>query len=210
MMRVMNRMVQGRARADGDRHAGAGHAAGRGPHHLRARRCGGLADPGADPAFPAGDGTSGSTDLQARAPSAALPWRRSRIMAKAHRRRHRGRGRRTAPPCCRRAKPPARRSRASATTTGCRSPAIAACAWSRSRRRRQAGRLLRLSGRRRHGGPHRQPDGAQGAPRRDGIPADQPSARLPDLRPGRRMRSAGPGHGLRLRRIRATTKTSAR
>src|SRR3546814_6815714 len=29
--------------------------------------------------------------------------------------------------------------------------------------------------------------------------AHQPSARLPDLRPGRRVRPAGPGHGLRLR-----------
>ena len=35
---------------------------------------------------------------------------------------------------------------------------------------------------------------------RDGVPADQPSARLPDLRPGRRMRPAGPGDGLRRRR----------
>ena len=39
-----------------DRHAGAGDAAGRGPHDLRAGRRGGLADPGPDPAFPAGDG----------------------------------------------------------------------------------------------------------------------------------------------------------
>ncbi len=31
---------------------------------------------------------------------------------------------------------------------------------------------------------------------RDGIPADQPSAGLPDLRSGRRMRSAGSGDGL--------------
>ena len=46
---------------------------------------------------------------------------------------------------------------------------------------------------------HPHADGAQGARRRDGIPADQPSARLPDLRPGRRMRPAGPGHGLRRR-----------
>ena len=40
------------------------------------------------------------------------------------------------------------------------------------------------------------PDGEEGARRRDGVPAHQPSARLPDLRPGRRMRPAGPGHGL--------------
>ena len=35
---------------------------------------------------------------------------------------------------------------------------------------------------------------------RDGVPAHQPPARLPDLRPGRRVRSAGPGDGLRRRR----------
>ncbi len=40
-------------------------------------------------------------------------------------------------------------------------------------------------------------DGAQGPPGRDGVPAHQPPARLPDLRPGRRMRPAGPGDGLR-------------
>ena len=39
-------------------------------------------------------------------------------------------------------------------------------------------------------------DGEEGPRRRDGIPADQPSARLPDLRSGWRMRPAGPGHGL--------------
>ena len=44
-------------------------------------------------------------------------------------------------------------------------------------------------------------DGQEGARRRDGVPADQPSARLPDLRPGRRVRPAGPGDGLRLRRL---------
>ena len=50
----------------------------------------------------------------------------------------------------------------------------------------------------------------QGARRRDGIPADQPSARLPDLRPGRRVRSARPGDGLRRRLQRASPRTSAR
>ena len=40
-------------------------------------------------------------------------------------------------------------------------------------------------------------DGQEGARGGDGVPAHQPPARLPDLRPGRRMRSAGPGHGLR-------------
>ena len=71
----------------------------------------------------------------------------------------------------------------------------------------QAGGVLRL-GRARlparpegraAGGQHQDADGAQGARRGDGVPADQPSARLPDLRPGRRMRPAGPGHGLRRR-----------
>ena len=37
----------------------------------------------------------------------------------------------------------------------------------------------------------------QGAEGRDGVPADQPSARLPDLRPGRRMPAAGPRGRLR-------------
>ena len=46
---------------------------------------------------------------------------------------------------------------------------------------------------------HQHADGQEGARRRDGVPADQPSARLPDLRPGRRVRPAGPGDGLRRR-----------
>ena len=50
------------------------------------------------------------------------------------------------------------------------------------------------------GGEDALADGAQGARRRDGIFAHQPSARLSDLRPGRRMRPAGPIHGLRRRR----------
>ena len=41
-----------------DRHAAGCHQAGRGPHDLRARRRGGLADPGPDPALPAGDRAS--------------------------------------------------------------------------------------------------------------------------------------------------------
>jgi hypothetical protein len=51
---------------------------------------------------------------------------------------------------------------------------------------------------------------AQGARRRDGIPADQPSARLPDLRSGRRMRSAGPGDGLWPRRVPPLQREQAR
>ena len=50
-------------------------------------------------------------------------------------------------------------------------------------------------------------EGAQG---RDGIPADQPPAGLPDLRPGRRVRPAGPGDGLWLRPQPLSTRTSAR
>ena len=38
--------------------------------------------------------------------------------------------------------------------------------------------------------------GQEGARRGDGVPAHQPSPRLSDLRPGRGMRPAGPGHGL--------------
>ena len=53
-------------------------------------------------------------------------------------------------------------------------------------------------------------DGAEGARRRDGVPADQPSARLPDLRPGRRMRPAGPGDGLWRRPLALSPRTSAR
>ena len=45
---------------------------------------------------------------------------------------------------------------------------------------------------------------------RDGVPADQPPARLPDLRPGRRVRPAGPGDGLRRRHQPLSTRTSAR
>ena len=51
---------------------------------------------------------------------------------------------------------------------------------------------------------------AQGARRRDGIPAHQPSARLPDLRSGRRVRSAGPGDGLWPRRVPPLQREQAR
>ena len=44
---------------------------------------------------------------------------------------------------------------------------------------------------------------------RDGVPAHQPSARLPDLRSGRRVRSAGPGDGL-WRRLLALSREQAR
>ena len=51
--------------------------------------------------------------------------------------------------------------------------------------------------------------GDQGAEGRDGVPADQPSARLPDLRPGRRVPAAGPRGRLRRLGARATARTSA-
>ena len=74
----------------------------------------------------------------------------------------------------------------------------------------QAAGELRAARRRRPGDPHRHADGQEGARGGDGVPAHQPPARLPDLRPGRRMRPAGPGDGLWPRLTRATTRTSAR
>ena len=58
----------------------------------------------------------------------------------AHRRRQSRSTFRRNTPCCRPASRPARRFRASASTSGCRSPAIAACAWSRSRAARRSRR----------------------------------------------------------------------
>ena len=138
MMRVMNRMVQGRAELDGDRHAGAGDPAGRGPHDLRAGRCRGVADPGPDPAFPAGDGGAHRALQGARhAGSRPRSWRRSRTHGEGHHRRHRGRGSDRLERAAGLRGGRASKFRASATTSACRSPAIAACAWSRSRRRRK-------------------------------------------------------------------------
>ena len=53
MWRVMERLRRGQCRDPRDRHALGRHQAGRGPHHLRARRRRRLADPGPDPPFPA-------------------------------------------------------------------------------------------------------------------------------------------------------------
>ena len=52
MWRVMERLREGNAEIARDRHAAGRHQAGRGPHHLRARRRRRLADPGPDPPFP--------------------------------------------------------------------------------------------------------------------------------------------------------------
>src|SRR5450756_97963 len=49
----------------------------------------------------------------------------------------------------------------------------------------QADACLRDPGCGRHEGTHPLGDGGQGTARRDGVLADQPSARLPDLRSGR-------------------------
>jgi ferredoxin len=59
------------------------------------------------------------------------------------------------------------------------------------------------------GGAHQLADGQEGARGGDGVPAHQPPARLPDLRPGRRMRPAGSGDGLR-RRFLALPRAEAR
>jgi hypothetical protein len=60
-----------------------------------------------------------------------------------------------------------------------------------------------------HDRAHQERQGHQGPAVGHGVPADQPSAGLPDLRPGRRMPAAGPGRGLRRLPRRATTKKSA-
>jgi NADH-quinone oxidoreductase subunit F len=55
MWRVMERLRTGEAACRGNRHAARSDQAGRRPHHLRAGRRGGLADPGPDPPLPPGD-----------------------------------------------------------------------------------------------------------------------------------------------------------
>ena len=91
-----------------DRHAARGHEADRGPHHLRARRRGGLAGAGPDPPFPPRD--RGADRRLCGEPAsragATFGWRRSReaIDDQAHRRRHRGRRPGRSTRCCRRAR----------------------------------------------------------------------------------------------------------
>ena len=55
MWRVVSRMAEGRAQKREIDMLLEGLAAGRGPHHLRARRCRGVADPGPDHPFPRRD-----------------------------------------------------------------------------------------------------------------------------------------------------------
>ena len=65
----------------------------------------------------------------------------------------------------------------------------------------QAAAGLRHAGRRGHEDLHPLGQGDRRAARGDGVPADQSSARLPDLRSGRGVRAAGSGGGLRPRRV---------
>ena len=60
---------------------------------------------------------------------------------------------------------------------------------------------LRDAGDQRHEGVDAFRAGRHRAEGRDGVSADQPSARLPDLRPGRRMPVAGSGGRLRRQRL---------
>ena len=91
--------------------------------------------------------------------------------------------------------------RASATTRS--SPIAANCRMClvESREGAEADAGLRDAGRRRHEGLHEVAEGDRRAEGGDGVPADQSSARLPDLRPGRRVRAAGPRDGLRPRHL---------
>jgi hypothetical protein len=221
MWRVMERMVKAGAEAR-DRHAARRDQAGRRPHDLRARRRGGLADPGPDPHFrprSIDEFTRRYRSLSAlRVPSIRKDrWRRLQMTplkvngtvdAKRQDRRHRDR---SATLTCRPASRRAPRCRASAIherlsiAGNCRMclvevkggppKPVASCAMGGAR---SAPRPERRTA----GSQHQHADGQEGPRRRDGIPADQPSARLPDLRPGRRVRPAGPGHGLWHRRNR--------
>ena len=67
----------------------------------------------------------------------------------------------------------------------------------RGREGAEAAAGLRHPGHRRHESVDQFARRQEGAERSDGIPADQPPARLPDLRPGRRMPAAGPRGRLR-------------
>ena len=197
MMRVMNRMVQGRAEPDGDRHAGAGDAQVEGHticalgdaaawpiqgliRHFRPvieERIAALSGRarGGSP----GGGVGRMAKVTVDGIEVEVPNGSNGLAGL------RGRGRRDSAFLL----PRAAVGRRQLPHVPGRDREDAA----------QAVRFLRLSGGRRHGGAHRHADGARSAPRGDGIPAHQPSAGLPDLRPGRRVRPAGPGHGLRHR-----------
>ena len=81
----------------------------------------------------------------------------------------------------------------SVITSGCRSREIAGCAWSRSKRRPSRWRRAPIPVAE---GMVVKTDTPMVRNARRGVmefSADQPSARLPDLRSGRRVRPAGPG-----------------
>ena len=84
----------------------------------------------------------------------------------------RGRGRR----CCKRAKKLAPRFHASVITNACRSPATAECVWSRWKSRRNQSPPARCPPPTAWWCTPTRTSVKQGARRRDGIPADQPSA----------------------------------
>ena len=75
----------------------------------------------------------------------------------------------------------------------------------------QAGRLVHPAGRRRHGGAHpaHLPGRREGAGGHHGVAADQPPARLPDVRQGRRVPAAEPGDVAPAARDAGSTSTSA-
>ena len=76
------------------------------------------------------------------------------------------------------------------------SPPTAVCVWW-TWKRPQTAACLRHAGNGRHDCAHAFGKSPRGAGRRDGVPAHQPSARLSDLRPRRRVPAAGFGSGLR-------------
>ena len=154
MWRVMTRMVEGRARFVGDRHARAGDAPDRGSHDLCARRCGSLADPRADPPFPAGDGRAHRSlqGAHAGAPGGGV-GRMAKVTVdgidgRSPERLHGPaglRGRRQGDPALLLSRTPVDRRQLPHVPGGDREGAA------------EADFLLHISGRRRHGGAHRQP-----------------------------------------------------
>ena len=71
----------------------------------------------------------------------------------------------------------------------------------RGRESAEAHASLRNAGRRGNEGVHPVGARARGTEGNDGVPADQPPARLPDLRSGRRVRAAGPCARVRQREV---------
>ena len=152
MWRVMERMVKGDAAVEEIDMLLEVTKRDRGPHDLRARRRRGLAGAGPDPPFPAGDGAAHRANTATpaaagggveRCPSSPINGIEIEVPPGTHGAAGLPAGRR-------------RGRRISAITSACRSPAIAACAWSTGEGA-EAARVLRDAGGRRHGDPHRQP-----------------------------------------------------